>query len=62
MRIKSKKLTNKKYWLKNKIENNWNFTKKKKGQGKNEEKKTRTKFENKNSRLKGAIKKQKKNL
>jgi len=61
MRIKSKKLTNKKYWLKNKIENNWNFTKKKR-QGKNEEKKTRTKFENKNSRLKGAIKKQKKNL
>jgi hypothetical protein len=35
---------------------------KKKRQGKNEEKKTRTKFENKNSRLKGAIKKQKKNL
>jgi hypothetical protein len=35
---------------------------KKKKQGKNEEKKTRTKFENKNSRLKGAIKKQKKKL
>jgi hypothetical protein len=35
---------------------------KKKRQAKNEEKKTRTKFENENSRLKGAIKKQKKNL